>query len=58
MSDVTLAVVGLGYWAPNLFRCAVELEDVRVKAICDDPLPLSLGRHLVPTFPGGRASWA
>lgn len=33
--DVQLAVVGLGYWGPNLVRCGVEIEDATVKAICD-----------------------
>jgi predicted dehydrogenase len=32
---MTLAVVGLGYWGPNLLRCAVELEDSDVVAMCD-----------------------
>jgi predicted dehydrogenase len=34
-ADVTLAVVGLGYWGPNLVRCAVEVEDTEVDVICD-----------------------
>ncbi|MEA2472635.1 MAG: hypothetical protein QOE06_550 [Thermoleophilaceae bacterium] len=32
---VTVAVVGLGYWGPNLLRVLFEMEHVRVKAICD-----------------------
>jgi predicted dehydrogenase len=35
LTDVKLAIVGLGYWGPNLVRCAVELEGAEVKAICD-----------------------
>ena len=35
VTDVQLAVVGLGYLGPNLVRCAVEIESVHVKAICD-----------------------
>ncbi len=35
VDDVQLAVVGLGYWGPNLVRCAVEIEGARVKAVCD-----------------------
>ena len=35
IDDVQLAVVGLGYWGPNLVRCAVEQEGAQVKAICD-----------------------
>ena len=32
---VNLAVVGLGYWGPNLLRNAWETEGVHVKAACD-----------------------
>jgi predicted dehydrogenase len=34
-ADVSLAVVGVGYWGPNLVRCAAEADDCVVKAICD-----------------------
>jgi predicted dehydrogenase len=34
-ADVSLAVVGVGYWGPNLVRCAVETDDCAVTAICD-----------------------
>ena len=27
--------MGLGYWGPNLVRCAVEVEGAHVKGICD-----------------------
>jgi predicted dehydrogenase len=30
-----LAVVGLGYWGPNLLRALYEVEGVRVKYVCD-----------------------
>ena len=30
-----VAVVGLGYWGPNLVRNLVELEDAEVVRICD-----------------------
>jgi predicted dehydrogenase len=33
--DVNLAVVGLGYWGPNLLRVLYEMEGVNVAAICD-----------------------
>jgi predicted dehydrogenase len=37
-SAVQVAVVGLGYWGPNLLRALFELEDVEVTYICDlDP---------------------
>jgi predicted dehydrogenase len=36
--DPAVAVVGLGYWGPNLVRVLVERTDVRVRWICDtDP---------------------
>ena len=35
MSATTVAVVGLGYWGPNLLRVLAEMRDVRVKWICD-----------------------
>ena len=31
----TLAVVGLGYWGPNLLRVLIERADVDVRWICD-----------------------
>ena len=35
IGDVSLAIVGMGYWGPNLLRCALDVEDTEVKAICD-----------------------
>ena len=35
IGDIKLAVVGLGYWGPNLLRCAVESEAIDVKVVCD-----------------------
>ena len=35
IGDVQLAVVGLGYWGPNLLRCASEIDGTTVKAMCD-----------------------
>jgi predicted dehydrogenase len=36
--ELQLAVVGLGYWGPNLVRAASDLEDVSVSVLCDhDP---------------------
>jgi predicted dehydrogenase len=34
-SSVTLGLVGLGYWGPNLLRVLVEMRDVEVRWICD-----------------------
>src|SRR4051794_13876960 len=37
-STVNVALVGLGYWGPNLLRALFELGDVEVSYICDlDP---------------------
>jgi predicted dehydrogenase len=54
IGDVTLAVVGLGYWGPNLLRCAVELEDVEIKTICDKET-MRLAR-MVRRYPGVGAT--
>ena len=35
MSPVRVAIVGLGYWGPNLVRNLLELECAEVAAICD-----------------------
>ena len=35
MKEVNLAIVGLGYWGPNILRNAWELEGANVAAICD-----------------------
>lgn len=34
-APLTIGVVGLGYWGPNLLRVLFDLEDVRVTWICD-----------------------
>jgi predicted dehydrogenase len=37
-SELNVAVVGLGYWGPNLLRVLFELPDVEVGYVCDlDP---------------------
>ncbi len=58
MSELTLAVIGAGYWGPNLVRSFASLEGVRVKYICDldqkrlerlrkdYPYAISLSNHL------------
>ena len=41
MNSVRFAVIGLGYWGPNLLRVLAELPDVEVRWICDlDAAPL------------------
>jgi predicted dehydrogenase len=53
-SAVQVAVVGLGYWGPNLLRALFDLEDVEVRYICDlDPERLErYGRR----YPSARAT--
>jgi len=51
---VTVAVVGLGYWGPNLVRNLYELEQAEVAAICDvRRAPIDVLRR---RFPGVRWS--
>jgi predicted dehydrogenase len=46
----TVAVVGLGYWGPNLLRVLVERTDVHVRWICDlDPVRLA---QVARRYPG------
>jgi predicted dehydrogenase len=33
--EVRVAIVGLGYWGPNLLRVLIEMSGVKVKYICD-----------------------
>jgi predicted dehydrogenase len=47
-STTGLALVGLGYWGPNLLRAAMDLEDVEVRLLCDsspDALASQARRH-------------
>ena len=38
MAHVRLAVIGCGYWGPNIVRTFVELPDVVLEAVVDrDP---------------------
>jgi predicted dehydrogenase len=49
-----IAVVGLGYWGPNLVRVLVERTDVEVRWICDaDPSRL---HGLTRRYPGVRST--
>lgn len=36
---VNIAMLGLGYWGPNLVRNLVSLEDVKLTALCDLDVP-------------------
>jgi predicted dehydrogenase len=51
--DLNWAIVGLGYWGPNLLRNAWELEGVQVKAMCDrDPEALAKQARRYPNVDG------
>jgi predicted dehydrogenase len=50
-APTTVAVVGLGYWGPNLLRVLVEMADVRVRWICDlDPERLDRFQRRYPSL--------
>jgi predicted dehydrogenase len=53
-SAVQVAVVGLGYWGPNLLRALFELEDVEVRYICD--LDAERLERFGRRYPGARAT--
>jgi predicted dehydrogenase len=48
--DISLAVIGVGYWGPNLVRCAFENDGCAVKTICDRDID-ALAK-LTRRFPG------
>ena len=54
MSDVSIGIVGLGYWGPNLARNFATLPGVKLAWLCDGR-PDVLERHAV-TYPGARTS--
>jgi predicted dehydrogenase len=51
MADkITVAVVGCGYWGPNLVRNFLSLQHCRVKWVCDrDPKRLAHMKELYPS---------
>ena len=51
---VGIAVVGLGYWGPNLVRNFQELPEATVEIVCD-ARPEAL-RQIVKRYPGMRAT--
>ena len=53
MTPVRIAVIGLGYWGPNLVRNLHELPDSEVAIVCD-PRPEALERMRLryPAIPG------
>ena len=54
MTPVRFAVVGLGYWGPNLVRNLVGLADAEVTMLCDDR-PSAL-EALVARYPSVRGT--
>ena len=53
--QLRIAIIGLGYWGPNLLRNAFELEDVRVTWLCDlDPALLARQSRRYPGIPTTR----
>lgn len=49
MNKLTIALVGYGYWGPNLLRNYMELRDVDVKWVCDrDPQKLARAKMRYP----------
>jgi predicted dehydrogenase len=51
--ETVVAVVGCGYWGPNLVRNFNALQGCRVKWVCDtDPKRLA---HMEELYPGARA---
>lgn len=46
---VNLAVLGVGYWGPNLLRNFYQLEEVAVAAVCDKDIARL--RHVHKTYP-------
>src|SRR4051812_25998505 len=53
-SAVNVALVGLGYWGPNLLRALFELEHVEVSYLCDlDPERLE---RYARRYPSARAT--
>ena len=61
ISELNWAIVGLGYWGPNLLRNAWELEGVQVKYMCDrDPDALAKHARRFPAWSGSpmsKRSW-
>jgi predicted dehydrogenase len=48
--DPKVAVVGLGYWGPNILRVLIERGDVDVRWICDTDMPRLV--HYGRRYPG------
>lgn len=52
--DLNVAIVGLGYWGPNLLRVVAEMEGVQVAWICD--LDRSRLERFGRRYPGALAT--
>ncbi len=54
MDSINAAVVGAGYWGPNLVRCFSAHEMTQCRWLCD--LRLESAHHIVSRYPGIRAT--
>jgi len=52
--EVTIAVVGLGYWGPNLARNFAALPGSELRWVCDGSLEQL--ERIAPRFPGARTT--
>jgi predicted dehydrogenase len=56
MSDVSVGVVGLGYWGPNLARNLAAMPGVRLMWLCDERTEVR--QRLAATYPQARQTSA
>lgn len=53
MADITLGVIGYGYWGPNIVRNFFSLDNCRIKAVADERQErLALLSKNFPSIPG------
>ena len=51
---VTIGIVGLGYWGPNLARAFAQVPQAEIRWLCDSSPQVRLA--LPPRFPGARVT--
>ena len=54
MSPIGLAVIGAGYWGPNLVRTALATPAIRLEWLCD--LDVERARAVLGSLHYGRAT--